>query len=64
MKKNNFNIIKTDNLKNYYSFEYWLRMTPIFGFFKKISLFILKIFRLDKKLIGVKAGNIYIICKK
>jgi len=64
MKKNNFDIIKTDNLKNYYSFQYWLRMTPIFSFFKKFSLFILKIFRLDKKLIGVKAGNIYIICKK
>ena len=64
MQKNNFKVMKINNLKNYYSIEYWLTMTPIYDFFKKTSLFILKILRLNKKLIGVKAGNIYIISKK
>ena len=64
IKKNNFEILNVENLKNYYSIEYWLMMTPIYDFIKKISLSVLKLLKLNKKIIGVKAGNIYIIARK
>tara|TARA_B100000676_G_C18004669_1_gene803012 strand:+ start:277 stop:1173 length:897 start_codon:yes stop_codon:yes gene_type:complete len=64
MIKNKFSVVKIENLKNYYSLQYWFRMMPIFDFFKNICLFIFKLCKLEKKLIGLKAGNIYIICKK
>lgn len=64
MKKNLFKVLNTENLKNYYSISYWLQLMPIAYFIKKICIYFSKFRNLDKKLIGLKAGNIYIICKK
>jgi len=64
MKKNLFKVLNTENLKNYYSISYWLQLLPIAYFIKKICIYFSKFCNLDKKLIGLKAGNIYIICKK
>ena len=64
MKKNYFKVLNLKNLKNYYTVSYWQRMIPMNKYFRKIILFFLKILKLDNKIIGVKAGNIYIICQK
>jgi len=62
-KKNKFVDVKIRNLKNYYSFNYWLKMIPIPRIIKnllnKTIMLILK-----NLLIGLNAGNQYLIAKK
>jgi 2-polyprenyl-3-methyl-5-hydroxy-6-metoxy-1,4-benzoquinol methylase len=62
-KNNKFTNIKINNLKNFYSISYWLKMMPIPKIFKrtlnnKFSKF------LKRFIIGFKAGNLYLIAKK
>ena len=61
--KNNFTEIKINNLKNYYSLNYWFKMMPLPKIIKR--LFASNVFLFLKKLvIGFKAGNLYLIGKK
>ena len=60
--KNRFEEIQINNLKNFYSINYWLKMLKASSFIKKITN---KIFRYLMQLnIGFKAGNLYLIAKK
>tara|TARA_B110001450_G_C17374871_1_gene381213 strand:- start:98 stop:652 length:555 start_codon:yes stop_codon:yes gene_type:complete len=61
--KNKYEDIKIKNLKNYYSINYWIKMLPSPTFIKNI---IKKIFFLffKNKIIGFKAGNLYLVAKK
>jgi len=61
--KNKYEDIKIKNLKNFYSINYWIKMLPSPAFIKNI---IKKIFFLSfkKKIIGFKAGNLYLVAKK
>ena len=63
-EKHNFKNIKIKNLKNYYSMKYWLGMLPLNKKLKKIFMKIFNIFKIDKKIIGLKAGNLYLIAEK
>ena len=61
--KNKFKDIKINDLKNFYTIEYWFKMLPIPKFIKDPIKFITNlIFR--NKSIGIKAGNLYLIAKK
>ena len=62
-KKNKFREISINNLKNYYSLNYWIKMFPMPAFLKKI---VSKIFNFvfNNPNIGLKAGNLYLIAKK
>lgn len=61
--KNNFKDIKIDNLKNFYTIEYWFKMLPLPKLIKEPLKFITNlVFR--NKSIGIKAGNLYLIAKK
>ena len=64
MKKHYFKVLKVGNLRNYYSIEYWFKMMPFINVIRNIILKVLIICKINKKLLGLKAGNIYIICKK
>ena len=64
MKKHSFKVLKVGNLRNYYSIGYWFRMMPFINVIRNIILKILIICKINKKLLGLKAGNIYIICNK
>ena len=61
--KNKFVDIRIKNLKNYYSLNYWLKMMPIPTIIKnllnKTIMLILK-----NLLIGLNAGNQYLVAKK
>ena len=61
--KNKYEDIKIKNLKNFYSINYWIKMLPSPTFIKNI---IKKIFFLffKNKIIGFKAGNLYLVAKK
>tara|TARA_Y100000741_G_scaffold325618_1_gene277249 strand:+ start:420 stop:1307 length:888 start_codon:yes stop_codon:yes gene_type:complete len=63
-EKHNFKNIKIENLKNYYSIKYWLAMLPLNKNLKKIINKIFNIVRIDKKIVGLKAGNLYLIAEK
>ena len=61
--KNNFKNIKIDNLKNFYTIEYWLKMLSLPDLLKKpIKLILSLLFK--NKVIGLKAGNLYLIANK
>ena len=62
-KKNKFIDIRIKNLKNYYSLSYWLKMTPLPSFIKKLFNKTLMPFLKDL-VVGFKAGNQYLIAKK
>ena len=61
--KNNFRDIKIENLKNFYSIEYWFKMLPLPVFIKNPIKFIINLI-FKNKTIGIKAGNLYLIAKK
>jgi len=63
LKKNKFKNLKINSLKNYYPIEYWIRMIP---FTKNLIKFFQKLlnYKILKKNIGIKAGNIYLISIK
>ena len=61
--KNKYKDIKIKNLKNFYSLGYWIKMFPCQKIFKKILKNIFFSF-LKEKIIGFKAGNLYLIAKK
>jgi len=61
--KNNYKDIKINNLKNYYTTEYWFKMIPLPKFIKDPVKFIIKLI-IKEKSIGFKAGNLYLIAKK
>jgi 2-polyprenyl-3-methyl-5-hydroxy-6-metoxy-1,4-benzoquinol methylase len=62
-KKIKFYKLIINNLKNYYPIEYWIKMLP---FNKKLINFINKFFsyKILKKNVGLKAGNIFLIASK
>ena len=62
-KKNKYENIKVENLKNFYSINYWIKMIPKSVLIKKISNNSFFSF-LGKVIIGLKAGNLYLIAKK
>jgi len=62
-KKNNFKNIRINNLKNYYSVDYWFKMMPLHKMIKDPINFIFKFF-LKNRTIGLKAGNLYLIARK
>ena len=62
-KKNRYEDIKVENLQNFYSINYWIKMIPNSMIIKKIinnSFFSF----LGKIIIGLKAGNLYLIAKR
>ena len=61
--KNNFIDIKIENLKNFYTADYWFKMIPLPKFIKNPLKFIIKLV-IKEKPIGIKAGNLYLIAKK
>ena len=62
-EKNFYTNVKIDNLKNFYSINYWLKMMPIPKIFKRTL--IKKFSKFLKKItLGFKAGNLYLIAKK
>ena len=61
--KNKFRNISINDLKNYYTVDYWLNMAPISDIIKKPLKLILKSFSGDGN-IGFKAGNIFLVGKK
>ena len=61
--KNKFKNIEINDLKNYYSFDYWFNMAPIPEIIKKPLKLISKSFTKDRN-IGIKAGNIFLVGKK
>tara|TARA_B110000503_G_C7154819_1_gene416846 strand:+ start:1491 stop:2387 length:897 start_codon:yes stop_codon:yes gene_type:complete len=62
-EKNNFVEVQINNLKNFYSIRYWLKMLKITPFIERI--FNNKVFRYLMALnVGFKAGNLYLIAKK
>ena len=61
--KNQFKDITIHSLKNYYSFKYWLKMTPLPKIINKPLNLLIKIF-LKETNIGIKAGNIFLVGKK
>ena len=61
--KNQFKNIIINDLKNYYSCNYWLDMAPLPRFIKKPLKSISNYFWKDKS-IGIKAGNIFLVGKK
>lgn len=61
--KNNFQNIKINNLKNFYTIDYWFKMIPLPKFIKEPIKFIVKLI-IKEKPIGFKAGNLYLIAKK
>ena len=61
--KNKFKNININNLKNYYTVDYWLNMAPISEIIKKPLKLILKSFSKDGN-IGFKAGNIFLVGNK
>lgn len=63
-EKHNFKNIKIKNLKNFYSIKYWLAMLPLNKHLKKFINKIFNILRIDKKIVGLKAGNLYLIAEK
>ena len=61
--KNNFKDIYINNLKNFYTFEYWSKMLPVPKLIKNLlKIIVMPIFK--NKLIGINAGNLYLIAKK
>ena len=62
-KKNKFLDIQVNNLKNYYSLSYWLKMTPLPPIIKN-ALNKTLMFFLKDVILGFKAGNQYLIAKK
>jgi len=60
--KNKYEDIKIKNLKNFYSIDYWIKMLPSPMILKKILKNIFSF--LKDKIIGFKAGNLYLIAKK
>tara|TARA_Y100001970_G_scaffold243203_1_gene308260 strand:+ start:344 stop:1234 length:891 start_codon:yes stop_codon:yes gene_type:complete len=62
--KHNFKNIKIKDLKNYYSYNYWLNMLPIKLKIKNLFKKLINIFGLGKRIKGFKAGNIYLIASK
>lgn len=63
-EKHKFKNIKIENLRNYYSIKYWLSMIPLSIKLKKILYKILYFLKIDKKIVGLKAGNLYLIAEK
>ena len=61
--KNKYEDIKIKNLKNFYSIDYWIKMLPSPIILKNILKRIFFSF-LKEKIIGFKAGNLYLIAKK
>ena len=62
-KKNKFSDVRVKSLKNYYSLNYWLKMMPIPMMIKNLlnkSIMLI----LKNLLIGIKAGNQYLVAKK
>ena len=62
-KKNLFKEIQIQELKNYYSAKYWIKMLPSPNILKKIFSFIF-LSILKNITLGLKAGNLYLIAKK
>lgn len=62
--KHKFKDIKISELKNFYSLKYWLNMLPTKPAFKTFLKKIINFLSLDKSIIGIKAGNIYLIAGK
>ena len=61
--KNKFKNIQINNLKNYYPIDYWIKMMPLPKFLiQLINIFLSKKFH--KKIMGIKAGNIFLIASK
>ena len=63
-KKHNYININVNNLQNFYSVQYWLRMLPLNNYLKNFFSKILNLFSLNKKIAGIKAGNLYLIATK
>ena len=61
--KHQFKNIDINNLKNYYSVDYWFNMAPVPKIIKKPLKLISKSFLRDQN-IGIKAGNIFLVGKK
>ncbi len=59
--KNNFKILKIDDLRNYYTLNYWLKMLPKPKF---LNYFSFELNFLKKINLGISAGNFYFIAKK
>lgn len=62
-EKNKFVKINIEDLKNFYSINYWLKMIPIPKFIKNILSKIILLF-FNKKIIGLRAGNLYLTAVK
>jgi len=62
-QKHNYIVSKVENLKNFYRLNYWLKMIPLHKYIKR-PLEILFGFFFPKILLGIKAGNIYLIANK
>tara|TARA_Y100000590_G_scaffold165151_1_gene189161 strand:+ start:2693 stop:3580 length:888 start_codon:yes stop_codon:yes gene_type:complete len=61
--KNKFKNLKINDLKNYYSLDYWFNMAPVPQIIKKPLKLISKSFVKDQN-IGIKAGNIFLVGNK
>ena len=60
---NDYINITINNLKNFYSLNYWFKMMPVPHILKKIYNYIFsKMFK--NFILGFKAGNLYLIAKK
>jgi 2-polyprenyl-3-methyl-5-hydroxy-6-metoxy-1,4-benzoquinol methylase len=63
-QKHNYKIKEISNLKNIYTIKYWLKMIPGFKRFKTYLIWILENTKIFKSMVGLKAGNIFIIAQK
>ena len=62
--KHDFKNIKISELKNFYTLKYWLNMLPIKLALKSILKIIIDFLGFKKNIVGIKAGNIYLIAGK
>ena len=62
--KHNYTNVNVSNLQNFYSVKYWCKMLPLNYYLKKFFSKALSLFSLDKKIVGIKAGNLYLIADK
>jgi SAM-dependent methyltransferase len=63
-EKNNFEVLEVSNLKNTFSLEFWLNMSPFPNLIKKFGLDLFNLFGLCNKALSLSAGNIMIIARK
>jgi hypothetical protein len=61
-EKAGFEVVSIGSVKNTYSLDYWINMTPLIG--KRFLKYIVNLLKINKINISIKAGNIWIVAIK